>query len=72
MSTAEHEYGKSVEDFKPGQLVELCPGCDRWMMGDRFGAVVGVKDNSVRVRLHRSGKTLPFPPDRLRHTRYTS
>jgi hypothetical protein len=46
-----------------GKRVQLHPGLDRWMMGDRYGVVVRVhrtKPGVVFVHLDRSGKTLPF------------
>ena len=46
--------------FLPGQRVELHPGADRWMMGDRYGAVVRAKNGIVDVKLDRSGRTLQF------------
>jgi len=47
-----------------GDRVQLHPGTDRWMMGDRFGNVTSVrkKDGAVRVKLDRSGKSLWFRP----------
>lgn len=59
-------YGLSIEHFKPGQRVELHPGCDRWMRGDRYGEVSSIRINRVYVRMDRSRLTLPFSPDRLR------
>ena len=46
-----------------GDRVELHPATDRWMMGDRFGEVVGITDaDFVRVKLDVSGKILRFAP----------
>lgn len=56
MSTAE----APTNVFTPGQRVQLHPGTDRWMMGDRYGEVVKVGSVRVFVRLDRSGKTLWF------------
>jgi len=56
------------QQFRPEQNVELHPGTDRWMMGDRFGVVTGVnKIGMVRVRLTRSGKSFWFHPDNILH-----
>jgi hypothetical protein len=54
----------TVHDFKKGQRVELHPGTDRWMRGDRFGTVTSLfpKRNKVYVYLEKSGKTLGFFP----------
>lgn len=46
--------------FTRGQRVQLHPATDRWMMGDRFGVVTGLKEGRVRVRLDVSGKSLWF------------
>lgn len=44
-----------------GDRVEVHPATDRWMMGDRFGEVVGITDaDFVLVKLDVSGKTLRF------------
>jgi hypothetical protein len=43
-----------------GQRVQLHPGTDRWMMGDRYGEVVRSLPARVRVRLDRSGAMLWF------------
>lgn len=50
--------------MKPGDRVQLHPGTDRWMMGDRYGEIVGVANREsglvYRVKLDKSGKTLSF------------
>lgn len=53
--------------FAVGQNVELHPCTDRWMMGDRFGKVTGLRDKSVRVRLTVSGKSFWFAQDNILH-----
>jgi hypothetical protein len=53
--------------FKPERRVELHPATDRWMMGDRYGEIVRVKDGLVHVRLDKSGKTFRFKPDDILH-----
>jgi len=53
--------------FRKDSRVELHPGTDRWIMGDRFGEVLGVtKAGLIRVKLDKSGKTLKFKPENLR------
>lgn len=52
---------------KAGDRIELHPGMDLWMMGDRYGDVIDVRptrpaaglesDYAIRVKLDRSGKT---------------
>ena len=54
----------TMNDFTVGQRVELHPGTDRWMMGDRFGQVTKVDATKgiVRVKLDVSKKSLNFLP----------
>jgi len=60
----DHEYG---HELAPGVRVELHPGLDRWMMGDRFGKIVSRGKGGVwRVKMDRSGKTLRVAADRLK------
>ena len=58
---------KAQSGFRRGQRVELHPGTDRWMMGDRYGTVsaANARGGKVRVKLDRSGESLLFAPDRL-------
>lgn len=43
--------------FKLAQRVELHPGCDDWMRGDRYGDVIGfASEGKVEVELDKSGK----------------
>jgi hypothetical protein len=58
--------------IKPGDRVELHPGCDLWMMGAKYGMVVRVYDEFVVVKMdHPSVRgNRNFAPERLRHTRY--
>lgn len=44
--------------FKPGQRIELHPATDRWMRGDRFGEIIGKRENIYRVKMDRSGQTI--------------
>jgi len=50
-----------------GQRIQLHPGTDRWMMGDRYGEVVGFARDGrrVRVKLDKSGKTMLFHKERI-------
>lgn len=52
-------------DFEGGMRVELHPGTDRWMMGDRFGTVVHHTLTRVHVKMDVSGKTLRCVPQLL-------
>lgn len=65
MNICDRDWNQTVSP-KMGQCVELHPGCDRWMMGDRFGKIVGFGKTTIRGKLDKSGKTFSFPPDRLR------
>lgn len=51
-----------------GARVELRPHLDRWMMGDRYGTIVGFGKarRVVKVDLDRSGQTLKFSLDNLK------
>jgi len=59
--------------FKAGDRVELHPATDRWMMGDRFGTVIGKKRPrsgpigflAIKVKLDKSGKVIAFHPANL-------
>jgi len=56
-----YERGKPrVSRFNVGNRVELHPATDRWMMGDRYGEVVGTSEGHVKIKLDKSGKTLKF------------
>ena len=48
--------------FNVGQRVQLHPGTDSWMRGDRFGTVAKVGRALVSVRLDASGRTVQFHP----------
>ena len=48
-----------------GQRVELSPATDRWMMGDRYGAIVQVGLLTARVRLDKSGLVRRFSQELL-------
>jgi hypothetical protein len=51
--------------FRVGERVQLHPGTDRWMMGDRYGEVVKVTREYVHVKLDKSGKTMKFSENNL-------
>jgi hypothetical protein len=48
-----------------GRRVQVHPGCDCWMQGDRYGVVVKVGRRLIHVRMDRSGRVRRFPLDRL-------
>lgn len=53
-----------------GERVELHPGTDAWMRGDRYGEIVAVierhgRPTSVRVKMDRSGRVLRLDPNRV-------
>jgi hypothetical protein len=55
------------QTFNDGQRVELHPGTDQWMMGDRCGRVVRTnpKTGLVHVKMDRSGRTLKCFPEHI-------
>ena len=53
-----------------GERVELHPGTDAWMRGDRYGEIVAVIEHhgrvaSIRVKLDKSGRVLRLDPSRV-------
>jgi len=48
-----------------GDHVELHPGTDRWMRGDKFGTVTSVSKAGVGVRFDRSGQTKRVAASRI-------
>ncbi len=50
----------SEAKYKKGDRIELHPGTDQWMMGDRFGEVVEEPDSDgrYRVRMDKSKRKL--------------
>jgi hypothetical protein len=52
-------------EAKVGLDVEVHPGHDRWMMGDRFGHILQLDEPGARVRVHLdlSGGKFWFTPD---------
>ena len=65
-STPECPWKKLREEFFEGRRVQLHPGTDRWMMGDRFGEVKKVDAEClVHVKLEVSKKTLKFKPENI-------
>jgi hypothetical protein len=51
----------SLESFKAGQRVQLHPATDRWMMGDRYGEVLNVRQSRVIVLTDR-GRIMRLDP----------
>jgi len=45
--------------------IEIHPGMDAWMQGDRFGSVVRVGHKHLHVKMDRSGRILKVAPDRV-------
>lgn len=52
-------------DFKIGDRVQLHPGTDAWMSGDRYGTVVKCGRKYATVEMDRSGKNRRVPYDLL-------
>jgi hypothetical protein len=55
----------STDDYREGQRVQLHPGTDRWMRGDRYGTVLRTGRKYVRVLMDRSGHTIRVAPENL-------
>lgn len=64
-ATHDWEAGAYVEAFV-GQRVEIHPGTDTWMRGDRYGEIVKLGTSWVHVRFDRSGRTLQVAAPILR------
>lgn len=54
-----------LDEFRPGQRVEIAPHTDTWMFGDRFGEVTKVGRKLVYVKLDRSGRLRRFLPEHI-------
>ena len=49
-----------------GKRIQLHPGTDQWMMGDRYGPVTRAnKDGTLQVKMDRSGKSLRVRRDHV-------
>jgi hypothetical protein len=65
---AEEKTMYTIDDFMVGQRVQLHPGTDRWMMGDRHGVVMHVnrkRGKYVQVLMDRSNKLVRALPANL-------
>lgn len=51
-----------VKGYRVGQRVELHPGTDAWMRGDRYGDIVKIGRRTVYVKMDKSGKILSLMP----------
>ena len=54
-------HGYDGHGYTIGDRVELHPGTDLWMMGARYGDVVGLSltpNDRVRVKIDRTGQTI--------------
>jgi len=56
----------NVKDYPIGERVELSPGTDAWMSGDRYGVVVNHGTKYAWVRMGRSGRVLKLLPELLK------
>jgi len=48
-----------------GKKVQLHPGTDRWMMGDRFGEITKVGRIYYTVHMDVSGKNIRVQPENI-------
>ena len=51
--------------YHVGDRVELHPAADRWMSGDRYGAIVKVTRKLVHILLDKSGRTAKMHPSHI-------
>ena len=58
-------YHTDPREFTRGQRVQLHPGTDAWMRGDRYGEIVKINKKSVRVKLDKSGRVRNASPANL-------
>jgi hypothetical protein len=54
--------GKSLHAWMVGKRIQLHPGTDQWMMGDRYGKVTRAGKDLVTVKMDRSGRSLRVRP----------
>lgn len=67
MKIADYLSPITLSDLKENQEIELSPGTDQWMSGDRFGRVVRIdeKKGMAIVLMERSGRKLKCQPDHI-------
>ncbi len=69
---AQHDKatGYDGQSYKVGDRIEIHPGTDLWMMGARYGIVVGMiptKEDRIRVKLDKlPDRRFSGPEDRFR------
>ena len=51
--------------YHVGDRIELHPATDRWMSGDRYGAIVKVTRKLVHILLDKSGRTAKMHPSNI-------
>jgi hypothetical protein len=66
MIYADSRHGfPSLASFNAGMRVEMHPGTDRWMRGDRYGEVIKVTRRYVHVKMDKSGRTVRTVPGNI-------
>lgn len=55
----------NLKDFSLADQIELHPGCDRWMRGDRTGVVQKIGRKLLTVKMHTSGKAIKVHPENI-------
>ena len=55
----------ATSGFYVGQRVELHPGMDAWMRGDRYGEIAKIGREKIHVKMDKSRRTLRIMPDHL-------
>lgn len=52
----------TMADLDEGMRVEIHPGLDAWMQGDRFGTIWRLGRKLAHVKMDRSGRVLKLDP----------
>ena len=55
----------TLNDFKPGDRVEIHPACDRWMFGDMYATVTKVGRTKLTIKFDRSGAVRRWDPENI-------
>lgn len=61
----QQEKRLATNRFYVGQRVELHPGLDAWMRGDKYGEIAKIGSEKIHVKMDKSHRTLRIAPDRL-------
>ncbi len=65
MAIPQGRLQSELAQFTKGDRVELHPGTDAWMMGDRYGNVVYIGRKHIHVLMDRSNKIRKLHPSNV-------